>query len=44
MWFIYAYINFQLLLLLLLLLLLYIHIALYQMINFYQRLIFVNCI
>jgi len=41
MWFIYAYINFQLLLLLLLL---YIHIALYQMINFYQRLIFVNCI
>jgi len=40
MWFIYAYINF----LLLLLLLLYIHIALYQMINFYQRLIFVNCI
>jgi hypothetical protein len=33
MWFIYAYTNFHLLLLLLLL---YIHIALYQMINFYQ--------
>ena len=32
MWFIYAYTNFHLLLLLLL----YIHIALYQMINFYQ--------